>query len=441
MHRFKMRCCKWAAGIMAAVFLAVCCPFTRIGSSALSLGYVQGGDSILVTDALFTLRGAVGLASLTTLQKLQADVDGDGNCSVTDALSVLRRAVGLTASFSIPTYTAHINATDVRLRAAPEDGAELTKMQTGEQVMVYGKAIDNWYHVEYHAQEGYCSADYVEINGTVSEPSTPSTPSQPSTPSTPSQPSTPSRPSQGNTQTGDPRSGVTTANVNFRTGPGTNYGRVDVSPNPIPAGTSVTVYGEAENGWYHVRFNGKDGYCSAEYIRLASTGNTPSGGTVNISFDVPKYDQKDEEWANTLIGGEKIRSAGCLVTCLAMCESFRQNTRITPNDLAAKYTFGDGGVLYWAGTGYMEWRNDKDPSRYLPRVLSVLQNGAPAVVGCTNDKGWMHWVVVTGYHGDGVNLRPEDFTVNDPGYLGNVTLDQHMAKYPDYYKVVAYINP
>lgn len=422
-----MRCCKWAAGLMAVVLLAVCVPFTRLSSSALSLGYVQGSGSVLVTDALFTLRGAVGLTSLTTLQKLQADVDGDGKCSVTDALSVLRHAVGLTSAFSIPTYSAHINATNVRLRATPIDGAELTLMQSGEQVTVYGQAVDNWYHVEYNAQEGYCSADYVTVDAAVSPPSTPSAPSQ------------------GNAQTENTRSAVTTDNVNFRTGPDTGYGKVEVSPNPIPAGTSVTVYGEAENGWYRVRFNGMDGYCSADYIRVESggtpSGGQPSGGAIDISLNVPRYSQADPEWANTLIGGETIRSSGCLVTCLAMCESFRQNARITPNDLARQYTFDLGGTLYWDGTGYFEWRNDSDPSRYLPRVLSILQHGAPCVFGCRSANGGMHWVVVTGYHGDGVNLRPEDFTVNDPGYSATVTLAQHVGKFPIYYKIVSYINP
>ncbi len=255
-------------GVLFCSVLAVFLLTAGTSSPAKAAEQAHFGDldlsgSVTVSDALTALRGGVGLASLTTLQKLQADVDGDGNCSVTDALSVLRYAVGLTSTFSIPTYTAHINAADVRLRAAPKDGAELDQMQSGEQVTVYGTAIDDWYHVQYASVEGYSSAAYVTVDSAISAPPTPS------------QPSTPSTPSQGNTQTGNTRLAMTTDNVNFRTGPGTNYGKVEVSPNPIPAGTSVTVYGEAENGWYHVRFNGKDGYCSADYI-LVDSGNAPA---------------------------------------------------------------------------------------------------------------------------------------------------------------------
>lgn len=62
----------------------------------------------------------------------------------------------------------------------------------------------------------------------------------------------------------------TTANLNMRTGPGTNYSVILVIPN----GASVQVISTA-NGWAKIIYNGKTGYASTAY--LSTTGAvTPS---------------------------------------------------------------------------------------------------------------------------------------------------------------------
>ena len=58
--------------------------------------------------------------------------------------------------------------------------------------------------------------------------------------------------------------GQVTGNVNLRTGPGTSYQRILT----LPAGARVWVGGSL-NGWYHVRFNGTEGYVSSSYIATA----------------------------------------------------------------------------------------------------------------------------------------------------------------------------
>ena len=76
----------------------------------------------------------------------------------------------------------------------------------------------------------------------------------------------------GNTSNGEERSAKTTAYVNFRSGPGTNYS----SKGVIASGTSITVTDTSNAQWYAVRLsNGSTGYIFAEYISLSGS-NTPS---------------------------------------------------------------------------------------------------------------------------------------------------------------------
>ena len=76
----------------------------------------------------------------------------------------------------------------------------------------------------------------------------------------------------GNTSSGEERSAKTTAYVNFRSGPGTNYS----SKGVIASGTSITVTDTSNAQWYAVRLsNGSTGYIFAEYISLSGS-NTPS---------------------------------------------------------------------------------------------------------------------------------------------------------------------
>ena len=65
----------------------------------------------------------------------------------------------------------------------------------------------------------------------------------------------------------------TTADVNFRTGPGTNYNSKAV----IGSGTGIIVTDTGNSQWYAVRLtNGSTGYIYAEYIRITGNVGTPS---------------------------------------------------------------------------------------------------------------------------------------------------------------------
>lgn len=67
---------------------------------------------------------------------------------------------------------------------------------------------------------------------------------------------------------------ATTANLNLRTGAGTNYKIITV----IPKGKQVTLISK-HGAWYKVRYSDKTGYVSSKYVKLAgqtSNKNTPN---------------------------------------------------------------------------------------------------------------------------------------------------------------------
>ncbi|MEG0856344.1 MAG: SH3 domain-containing protein [Terrisporobacter sp.] len=62
---------------------------------------------------------------------------------------------------------------------------------------------------------------------------------------------------------------TTTANVNFRTGPGTKYSSMTV----IPKGKKVTYLGKS-GGWIKAKYNSKTGYISDDYLTSGSSSSS-----------------------------------------------------------------------------------------------------------------------------------------------------------------------
>ena len=119
----------------------------------------------------------------------------------------------------------------------------LAKLPNGTKVQVIGQDTKtSWYKINYNGKTGYVSNKYIKIVGDWN--------------------------SSSSSITGTRK---TTDNLNFRTGPGTNYSIIATIPN----GTIVDYYSES-NGWAKVRYNGKDGYVSTSYLttNTSSTTNT-----------------------------------------------------------------------------------------------------------------------------------------------------------------------
>ena len=58
---------------------------------------------------------------------------------------------------------------------------------------------------------------------------------------------------------------ITGSDVNFRSGPGTNYNVIDC----LAKGTTVTVSDRSNASWYAVSYNGRDGFVSSNYLSIS----------------------------------------------------------------------------------------------------------------------------------------------------------------------------
>ncbi len=67
---------------------------------------------------------------------------------------------------------------------------------------------------------------------------------------------------------------VTGKSLNVRSGPGTDYGKLDgISLN---AGDKVKITGVTDNDWYRIDLDGKEGYVSAKYVEKAAASSDQS---------------------------------------------------------------------------------------------------------------------------------------------------------------------
>lgn len=70
----------------------------------------------------------------------------------------------------------------------------------------------------------------------------------------------------------------TTAELNVRTGPGTNYDKVGL----LSVGTAVIRIGE-ENGWSRIEYKGEERYVSSQYLTKTAPVETTASSVTNIS--------------------------------------------------------------------------------------------------------------------------------------------------------------
>lgn len=294
-----------------------------------------------------------------------------------------------TASAAESVYGAGVVATsssplNVR-QSASTSSAVLTSLPKNSYVTLISKS-GSWWRVAYGANRyGYCSASYIrEVSSTAGTVS------------------------------------VSAGNLNVRSGAGTGYNII----GKLPKGQSVLILSSA-NGWHKVLYNGtKTGYVSASYIKTTtSSGSSQS----SVRLTVPSFKQMDSRWANILIGssGKTIGAIGCTTTCLAMTESYRTGTTITPDAMSKKLSYSSTGSLYWP-QNYVT-----DTAVTYEKLKTQLRQGKPVILGLKTNAGNTHWVVVTGFSGS-------TYYINDPGSNIRTTLSEALAKYPSFYKMAYY---
>ena len=152
--------------------------------------------------------------------------------------------------------------TGVNLRTGPStDYGVICVVPQGGAMTYLGESF-GWYLVSYNGNQGYIYSSYASTSRTAA-------------------------PSTGKTVTSPVGATFyTTAAVNLRTGPSTDYAVVCV----VPSGSAVTAMTGENGGWYMVSYNGTQGYLSAKYL----TSSVVSGGTATTGGSA----------ANTWYGGK-----------------------------------------------------------------------------------------------------------------------------------------
>lgn len=282
------------------------------------------------------------------------------------------------------------NGGNLNVRAAASAGSSVLSKVANDSYITLVSRSGSWWRVEYaRDQYGYCHADYIKAVS-------------------------------GNAATVVTNTGA----LNIRSGPGTNYAKT----GSLYKGERVTVL-SAGNGWSRILYHGtKIGWVSSQYLSTSTT-------YAPVSLSVPSFKQTDSRWANVTIGtsGKTMAQIGCATTAIAMIESYRTGSIITPGAMAKKLRYTATGSVYWPS----HYTAVTNPSGYLKAVYSQLQAGKPVLFGAKNSYGGQHWVVITGYHG-GSTLSPAGFTILDPGSSSRTDLQQFLNAYPNFYKYFSY---
>jgi len=276
----------------------------------------------------------------------------------------------------------------LNVRAQASSGAAVVAtLKKGSYITLISKT-GSWWKVEYaKGQYGYCHGDYITI-----VEGTPVT--------------------------------VTTSSgsLNVRSGPGTTYAK-----SGTLAKGEVVLFLRSSSGWSRVLYHGtKTGYVSAQYL---------SNYYGAVSLKVPSFKQTDSRWADVIIGesGKTMAQIGCATTAIAMMESYRTGTTITPAKMAKQLSYTPSGSVYWPAN----FKVVTNSSGYLSGIYAKLKQGRPVMLGCQDSYGKQHWVVITEFSG-GTALSASDFSILDPGTYSRTNLQQFLNAFPTFYKYFYY---
>ncbi len=212
------------------------------------------------------------------------------------------------------------------------------------------------------------------------------------------------------------------SNLNVRYGPSTNYKQFEKIKDK-----DYVVILENNGSFSKVLFEGnKTGYVSNDYLKSLYTYDS-------IKLNIIDYKQYDSRWSYLTLGtsGKSIKQIGCLTTCMAMSESYRTKTTITPKDIRNKSSYTSDGSLYWP----KEYTTSTSKN-YLSIIYNKLKNNIPVMIGLKDGKGGQHWVLVTGFTG-GNTLNAANFIINDPA-SNKTRLNEVIDNYPYFYKIAYY---
>lgn len=319
-----------------------------------------------------------------------------GACLVVMCLFASAKYVTAHATANVPESAATVVTQGGRLnvrKGATLSSGIITSVANKSTVTVYSVS-DGWAKVGYaNGKTGYCSAAFLNINSS----------------------SYPKKVS------------ISSGYLNVRKGAGTSYAVKDYLYN----GENVVVL-SVNGSWARVVYHGnKTGYVHNSYLKAVSSSVNTSK---TVRLNVVDYKQTDSRWNWVTLGssGQTLGRIGCTTTCLAMTESYRTGSTITPKTMASRLSYNSGGSLYWPSN----YVTSVSSSGYLAKIKSLLDSGKPVIVGFRKYSGTMHWVVVTGYVNSGTAAA--DFIINDPGSATRTNLSQFISVYPVFHKLAYY---
>ena len=268
------------------------------GTNYTSKTVIASGTSITVTDRSnaewYAVKLSNGMTGYIFSQYIQLSND-----SSSDAGSV-------PSTESTPAKTTEY----VNVRSGPGTNyTSKTVIASGTSITVTDRSNSEWYAVKLsNGMTGYIFSIYIELESGSS--------------------------SGGGSSSSESVQARTTAGVNVRSGPGTNYS----SKTVIASGTSITVTDRSNSEWYAVKLsNGMTGYIYSIYIRIESESS--SGG----SSGTESTPAKTTEYVNVRSGpGTNYTSK----TVIASGTSITVTDTSNPEWYAVKLSNGMTGYIY-----------------------------------------------------------------------------------------------
>ncbi len=268
------------------------------GTNYTSKTVIASGTSITVTDRSnaewYAVELSNGMTGYIFSQYIQLSND-----SSSDAGSV-------PSTESTPAKTTEY----VNVRSGPGTNyTSKTVIASGTSITVTDRSNSEWYAVKLsNGMTGYIFSIYIELESGSS--------------------------SGGGSSSSESVRARTTAGVNVRSGPGTNYS----SKTVIASGTSITVTDRSNSEWYAVKLsNGMTGYIYSIYIRIESESS--SGG----SSGTESTPAKTTEYVNVRSGpGTNYTSK----TVIASGTSITVTDTSNPEWYAVKLSNGMTGYIY-----------------------------------------------------------------------------------------------
>ncbi|HII4440238.1 TPA: SH3 domain-containing protein [Clostridium perfringens] len=159
------------------------------------------------------------------------------------------------------------NASVLNVRESPSTSGRIVHKLNRNQVVGIYEELNGWYKIDYidgvKKKYGYVSKDYISIiNENLEDEET-----------------------NGDIEIEKPsvsvnKKGIVKVNsaLNMRSGPGSNYGVIGTLRN----NDEVEIIKEVD-GWYEIKFNGKSGYVSSQYIKVVDNESNEEKPSVSLN--------------------------------------------------------------------------------------------------------------------------------------------------------------